>query len=228
MTLVRRVAIKISGGVVRYASPGCKEWAEGLAREVEFIEGDWAALGWAIGSTRVLLDRRGAPMTSLADVEERARLFFGSIISKGSYSTWYLLGLPYFLRLLYARTWPQRMGCGLVIVASIYMGIVGLLQQRRRQALRDTAVGDLMLRYKSELERQRDLLRSGIGRLYFIVVILYFIGVVFAQKGGVRAHPFLSMFCMLTCMLVALFLLRQPRRVQRQIDEVDAVLKETR
>ena len=226
MTLVRSVAMKISGVVVRYASPGCKEWAEGLAREVEFIDGDWAALGWAFGSTRVLLDRRPAPMTSLADVEERARLF-SEAISKGSSSTVFLLALalPYFLKLLHARTWQQRMGCGLVIVASIYMVIVGWLQQRGRQAWRDTAVGDLTLHYKLYLERQRDLRRSGIGRLYLIVVILYFIGLAFAQKGGVRAFP--TMFCMLVCVLVALSLLRQPHRFQRQIDEVDAILKET-
>ena len=55
MTLVRRVAGKISRAVVRYASPGCKEWAEGLAREAEFVQGDWAALWWALGSTKVLL-----------------------------------------------------------------------------------------------------------------------------------------------------------------------------
>jgi hypothetical protein len=229
MRLIRSVAMKISGVVVRYASPGCKEWAEGLACETEFIEDDWSALRWAMGSTRVLLDRRRAGMASLADVEERARLF-SEAISKRSYSTMYLLALalPPFLKLLHARTWQQRIGCGLVIVASIYMGIVGWLQQRGRRARRDTAVGDLTLHYKSELERQRDLLRSGIGRLYLIVVILYFIGVAFAQKGGVRAHPFLTMFSMLVCVLVVLFLLRQPRRVQRQIDEVDAVLKETR
>ncbi len=69
MTLVRRAG----GGdfeheVVRWASPGCKEWAEGLEREAAVIENDWAALGWAIGSTRVLLDRRPAALTSLDEV----------------------------------------------------------------------------------------------------------------------------------------------------------------
>ena len=54
MTLLRRVAVWISNGVVRRASPGAKEWAEATAHEVEFIEGDWAALGWALGSVRVL------------------------------------------------------------------------------------------------------------------------------------------------------------------------------
>ena len=65
MTLIRRVALTISDEVVRWASPGCKEWAEGLEREAAVIESDWAALRWAIGSTRVLLDRRPAPLTSL-------------------------------------------------------------------------------------------------------------------------------------------------------------------
>jgi hypothetical protein len=226
MTLVRRVAMKISDGVVRYASPGCKEWAEGLAREVEFIEGNWAALRWAMGSARVLFDRRGAPMTSLADVAARGQRFSESI-SKGSYSTFCLLGLPYFLTLLYARSWQERIGCGLVIVTSICLGIVGLLQQRKRQALRDT-VGDLTLYCKLELERKRDFLRTGIGRSFFFVLVLYFIGLAFAQKGGARAHPFLTVLCMLICVLVALFLLRQPRQFQRQIDEVDVILKETR
>ena len=68
MTLIRRVALTISDEVVRWASPGCKEWAEGLEREAAVIESDWAALRWAIGSTRVLLDRRAAPLTSLDEV----------------------------------------------------------------------------------------------------------------------------------------------------------------
>lgn len=58
MTVIRTLAIAISERVARWAAPGCKDWAEGLAREVQFIESDWRALSWAIGSTRVLLDRR--------------------------------------------------------------------------------------------------------------------------------------------------------------------------
>jgi hypothetical protein len=58
MSPIRRLAVRILGVVVRWASPGCKEWAEGLAREVEFIGGDWRALGWALGSVRVVLDPR--------------------------------------------------------------------------------------------------------------------------------------------------------------------------
>ena len=45
MTVVRRSAMRIAAFVVRYAAPGCREWADGLAREAEFIEDDCAGLG---------------------------------------------------------------------------------------------------------------------------------------------------------------------------------------
>jgi len=79
MTLVRRAAVGISEKVVRRASPGNREWAEGLACEIGFIEGDWRALGWAIGSLRVLF--RGPPPKPLCNASEIARagrLFAGS------------------------------------------------------------------------------------------------------------------------------------------------------
>jgi hypothetical protein len=61
MTLVRGLAVRISERVVQWAAPACKDWAKGLAREVEFIPTDWRALAWALGSLPILLDRRAAP-----------------------------------------------------------------------------------------------------------------------------------------------------------------------
>ena len=226
MTLVRRMAIKISGGVMRYASPGCKEWAGGLAREVEFIEDDWAALRWAIGSAGVLFDRRGAPMTSLADVAARGRRFSESP-NKGGSSVVFIWAFLNLIRLVDVASLQQRIACGALVITSIYIGIVGLLQQRKRQALSDT-VGDLTLYCKLELERQRDFLQTGIGRSIPLTLVLYFSGMVFAHKGGFRGNPFITTFGVLVWALVTILILRQPRRVQRQIDEVDAVLKETR
>jgi hypothetical protein len=51
----------LSSFVLRHASAGSREWAQGLAREVDVIEGDWKALGWALGGLPVLLDRRDVP-----------------------------------------------------------------------------------------------------------------------------------------------------------------------
>jgi hypothetical protein len=84
MILLRRLAKGISSRVVRWASPGCKEWAEGLEREAAVIESDWAALGWAIGSTRVLLDRRATPLRSLDEVPNATyKLLDGALVLRG-------------------------------------------------------------------------------------------------------------------------------------------------
>ena len=73
MTLVRRLALRILNWVVCLASPERREWAEGLEREVAFIESDWRALGWAIGSVRVLFTAPESRDATLADVRTAAR-----------------------------------------------------------------------------------------------------------------------------------------------------------
>ncbi|QEE27055.1 hypothetical protein FTW19_02930 [Terriglobus albidus] len=75
MTILRRVARNIAGYVVQHASPGWKEWAEGLGRELDFIESDWRALRWAVSSLPVLLDRRPRAILSSADLEIAAQKF---------------------------------------------------------------------------------------------------------------------------------------------------------
>jgi hypothetical protein len=75
MTRVRKLALEISSWVTWLAAPGCKEWAEGLEHEVAFIESDWSALRWAIGSTRIVFVRRGSPIRSLEDVPAASREF---------------------------------------------------------------------------------------------------------------------------------------------------------
>ena len=139
----------------------------------------------------------------------------------------FMMAVIYLIRLVDSASLQQQIACGVFVITSIYLGIVTLLLQRKRQALSDT-VGDLTLYCKLELERQRDFLRSGTGRSIHLIVILYFSSMLFAHKGGFRANPFLSVFIVSGFVLVTILLLRQPRRVQRQIDEVDAVLKETR
>ena len=45
MTRLRKLAVKISNTVVRRSLPTYRDWAEATRGEMEFIEGDWAALG---------------------------------------------------------------------------------------------------------------------------------------------------------------------------------------
>jgi len=54
MSLVRRVAVRWLEAVVRNAPPACREWATGMLRELDYVESDWAALLWALGSTAAI------------------------------------------------------------------------------------------------------------------------------------------------------------------------------
>lgn len=164
-------------------------------------------------------------MRSLADVAAKGRQLSESI-SKESYSYVFLLivAIPYLLKLLDARSLTERIGDGMVAVCGVYMGGVLLLQQRKRQALYDTAE-DLTQYCKLELERQREFLKSGLGRLIYFAIGFYFLGIMFAQ-GVVRADPLWAGFCVAGWTLVMALCLRRPRQLQRQIDEVNAVLQE--
>jgi hypothetical protein len=218
--------MKIAAFVARHAAPGCREWAEGLAREAEFIKDDWSALRWAIGSTRVLLDRREAPMRSLADVAAKGRQLSELGNKEGAGYLLMLVSIPYLLKLLVARGLPERIGAGLVVVAGVYIGGIVLLQQRKRQVLYDRAE-DLTQYCKLELERQREFLKSGLGRSIYFALSFYFLGIMFSQ-ARVRVDPLWAAYCVAVWILVMALGLRRQRQVQRQIDEVDAVLEGAR
>jgi hypothetical protein len=167
MTLLRKLALKISDAVVRFTSPGCKEWAEGLARELAFIRSDWAALAWALGSTRVLLDRREAPITSLADIPAAMQrpmwrvgltLVYSACLN---WTLWFGLGRPPYL------SWE-------VVVFWSFLDVIQELRQARR--LKAYARGDALayaLAYKKQLEARCSLKRQSIGFLFILVCAFY-------------------------------------------------------
>jgi hypothetical protein len=242
MTPVRRVAMKVSGLVVRYASSGCKEWAEGLAREVEFIVGDWAAFWWAIGSTRVLLDRPEAPMTSLTDVRDGARRLSKSVRKRTSgypflflyafYSALKLMGYD-ALKLTGAASLQQRIGYGLIAVAAICMAITLLMRRRMQQAPQSADLGTWVLYYRTELERQRDFYRSGVGMVSYATVILFLGGSYlvcsgFIPKADVRTYLLLGWCCVLLIGCLVSSSVWQWLKFQEQIDALTAKLKGAR
>ena len=51
----RRLAAGILKAAIRVAPEASREWAAAMLRELDFVEGDWAALLWALGSTTVIL-----------------------------------------------------------------------------------------------------------------------------------------------------------------------------
>jgi hypothetical protein len=51
----RTLAAKLLRAVVRLAPAESRDWAAAMLRELDFIEGDWAALFWALGSATAIL-----------------------------------------------------------------------------------------------------------------------------------------------------------------------------
>ena len=54
MTVARRVAFALVNAVARNVPPDRRAWGQAMVRELDFIDGDWAALSWALGSTTAL------------------------------------------------------------------------------------------------------------------------------------------------------------------------------
>ena len=59
MSILRQFAIKLLSAVVRTSPEESRDWASAMLRELDFIEGDWAALFWALGSTTVIFRYSG-------------------------------------------------------------------------------------------------------------------------------------------------------------------------
>jgi hypothetical protein len=53
----RRLAAGLLKAATRVTPAGSREWAAAMLRELDFVEGDWAALMWALGSTTAILRR---------------------------------------------------------------------------------------------------------------------------------------------------------------------------
>jgi hypothetical protein len=51
----RTFAANLLGGVVRLVPEETRDWAAAMLRELDFIEGDWTAFFWALGSTTAIL-----------------------------------------------------------------------------------------------------------------------------------------------------------------------------
>lgn len=56
----RRLAAALLRYAIRIAPEASREWAAAMLRELDFVEGDWAALMWGLGSTTVILRHAAA------------------------------------------------------------------------------------------------------------------------------------------------------------------------
>jgi len=234
MTLVRGLAVRISCRVVRWASPGCKEWAEGLEREVAFIESDWAALGWAIGSTRVLLDRRAAPLRSLDEVPAATyKLLDGALVRSGFFLLMPIMDGPLFLHWFFVtRSTLGRAGSAIGVLGSVIAVTYMLLERHRlllieRRRLKETwqdyIYNDVVACahfYKEQLKRCDKLW------IYFSSYLCWMLG----KSLYYTSHDDKDMFTLVLFSLFILFILLVMSLVKQQklrrIEEIDALLAE--
>lgn len=148
--------------MVRRASRSAREWAEGLAREVEFVEGDWLALGWALGSVRVLFRNPPMPLRNAAEVARAGRLFAGS--REHTYPivflTMALQALTYGLRAILPTGrigHLGRAGFAIAAVSAAYTAVVGWMDSCMRERPEDMDDGAWIEFYRREMMRLRDL-----------------------------------------------------------------------
>jgi hypothetical protein len=54
MSPARRLSSRLLNAAARHASSETQDWARAMLRELDYIESDWAALLWAVGSTTAI------------------------------------------------------------------------------------------------------------------------------------------------------------------------------
>lgn len=137
MNLIRTAANRIANFVVRYASPGSKEWAQAIAGELSCIENDWQALGWALGGLRVLFSIQPAPLHSLADLDEAARKHANRRLHAVN-NGWFGTNVPLFAPLLACVTLLLQLAMHRQVVSNTvqlagYLLLLPMLYLRSRE-----------------------------------------------------------------------------------------------
>jgi hypothetical protein len=235
MTRLRKLAVKISDTVVRRCPPAFKDWAQATSRELEFIESDWAALRWALGSWKMAASCWNAPLTSMSEVP-RAASMFQKTARVSTVLTWLsLLWMCYWFSGIFPHTTANRsrlLGWSFIVAVLVYIACQAIAFRGWRLPLQ----GDLSVvasLYRSALERQRDFQA---GAWYWSRAALMIAGPVLGIYRACLLKPSASREVILganlaACGLIAVSLLivwpktgLSPwRKYQRSIDELDAL-----
>jgi hypothetical protein len=217
--------------MIQFASPGTKDWAKAMLREMDFIESDWSALLWSFGSTRILFRRRDVPVTSVGDVP-RAAQNFAKKIQRRTRSVFIVTlfeSVCFGSFILFFPNLMQRIGSGLTVVAMLFM-MYQVLARRPREVPGETDASICVVAYRAELERQRDFHRSWWFWSRWVIMLP---GFVLFCLGFSTAHPetasinHWTLFSFVALAIAAIPLnLGLACKYQRQIDELDALPKE--
>jgi hypothetical protein len=228
MTTIRKLSIRILNAVIRLAAPATQDWAAAMLRELDFIENDWTALRWASGSARILFTHQDLPLANLTEIPRAAqrlkrkvwrRTLVGYVTTLGEIAAfgWFSF---------HASTQLQRVGCYCIMAAMLYLAYQ-LFAGRSRAAPLEVNLSDSAIYYRAELERQRDFFRGSSlwSRMVFLIPgpILLGVGAVIAYPDRIRTNATILVMFIGLCIVGIPRSLRESRKYQRQIAELDAV-----
>ncbi len=236
MTRRRKLAIKISDTVVRRCPPAYKDWARATSRELEFIQSDWAALRWALGSWKMAARCQNVPLASMSEVPRAARSFLRETRASTVVTWLSLLWMCYWFsgisRHVITANPSRLVGWSFVLAVLIYIACQAIASRGWRLPLE----GELPLvatRYRAALERQRDFQA---GMWFWSRAALLIAGPVLGIYRTWLLKPSAGREVvlhanLLACGIMALSLLivwpktgLSPwRKYQRRIDELDAL-----
>jgi hypothetical protein len=227
MTFIRGKALETASWVVWLAAPGCKEWAEGLEREVAVIESDWAALRWAISGLRVVLDRRKAPIRSLAEVPEEAQALVKQL-RRGGVPVIVIGQAPMYIVdfFSYPKTVSHCLGCLMLMLGALMaVTILSIDGYRMKRLWKDDAYDNPLvcaLLYRAELKRHLSRLRVQMLSLACLMA-----GMLLVESGSFWAGRVFRLLMTLFWVPFLLTLYSRRRNAARRIDELDALLDRT-
>lgn len=228
---IRRLASAILTTSIRSAPPEAQEWGNAMLREMDFIEGDWAVLFWALGSATALFRRVEAPMPNSSDILSRTQALMKKIQRRtlGGYSACLVLIVYFGWFIFIPPNGLARMGSGLTVAAMLYVAYQ-LHARRNRKLPSGIQPSACAAFYRAELERQRDF---HCGQWFWSRLIIVYSGYMLFLVGLAVANPSLELFvrvvgaCAVVLFIVSVPLnLRLSRKYQRQIDEIDSLPKE--
>jgi hypothetical protein len=184
MTLLRKLAVRISAFVVRHAPAGSREWAEGLAREIQFIESDSKALGWALGSLRVLFNGPRIVLKSLSEIPAAEKKFRSRLSWQYDLAVFASLSAALIQGGATAALWHRvspLQRSGLIITTLALLLLTQLQLLRRRNGLAEKVPSDCDSQtcarfFKSELQREHDYRAHRWYLAEFPAFVFYLIG----------------------------------------------------
>ncbi|HXM60044.1 MAG TPA: hypothetical protein VN950_04250 [Terriglobales bacterium] len=223
---IRKFAMKVLNAAARHAAPGTRDWVNAMSREMDFIENDWAALWWALGSTRILFKRQYVPLADLSGIPRAAQCLTKTVRRRTISGLVITLTEAVFFGYFFfgVSTAMLRIGSALTVAAMLYMAYQ-LYARRAAQPPLDTASATFA--YRVELERQREFHCGSWFWSRFIAFlpgpILFCVGAIIAQPESARAYAtILAGFVVLSIWAVQLNL-SQARKYQRRLDELEAL-----